>query len=47
MEQLLPIVATQLISTLAIIYSNKVDIAWLKEVQKRHESRLNKLEQRI
>lgn len=47
MEQLAPVLITQLVTTLAIIYSNKVDIAWLKEVQKRHDSRITKLEQRI
>lgn len=47
MEQLIPIFITQLVSTIAIIYSNKADIAWLKEGQKRHENRLTRLEQRV
>ena len=46
MEQLYPIIFTQVVTTLAIIISNKTDIAWLKRGQELHNDRLTRLEEK-
>lgn len=46
MEQYYPIIFTQVITALAIIASNKTDIAWLKRVQELHNERITKLEEK-
>jgi hypothetical protein len=43
-KNLLLVMLTQLISSIAIIYSIKADVAWLKETQRNHDKRLSKVE---